>query len=154
MLHGSCMSWVLQWTHCFHMCDNCLCAVACSNVGQGSLNERPGLDDGRESPVTHVNGDDMKQAHFKANKNLARIYCAAISFLDQLCCGVKLADRNAWGRSFSRLITCKSSISRNRPLSTPSQSGQGRGWGGWIRSRGSVLAEAALCPLLAQDDRC
>ena len=72
-------SWALQWAPRFHMCDHHLCALCCSNV----CVEAP---DDRREPGAVVNGSNMKQANFKANKNLAQIYRAAISFHDQLCC--------------------------------------------------------------------
>lgn len=52
-----------------------LCDVCCSNVCGGASDDR-GM----------VNGSNTKQANLKANKNLAQIYRAAISFHDQLCC--------------------------------------------------------------------
>lgn len=61
----------------------------------GASDERPGSDERSKSLVLCVNGGDMKQTNFKADKNLAQIYGAAISFHDQLCRGVKLANRNA-----------------------------------------------------------
>lgn len=63
----------------FHMCDQHLCALCCSNVCVEA-------SDDRREPDAVVNGSNMKQANFKANKNLAQIYRAAISFHDQLCC--------------------------------------------------------------------
>lgn len=63
-----------------------VCHALLKCVCPGASDERSCLDDGSESLVMCANGGNRKQANFKANKNLAQIYGAVISFHDQLCC--------------------------------------------------------------------
>lgn len=63
-----------------------VCHVSLKCVCGGASDERPRLDAWSEGLVVCVNGGNTKQANFKANKNLAQTYSAAISSHDQLCC--------------------------------------------------------------------